>query len=174
MQGACDLGGLPNVYSGYQQVGAPAAQEKFQSAWGSTSDLKVGLTVTEMVEAAGDGGLQVMYVLGENPLVSDADVNHVRECLERAEFLVVQDIFPSETAELAHVVLPGASFAEKDGTFTATDRRVQLIRKAIAPLGNSMADWEIIRDLARKIQDTAVPAEAAFAGWNYGHPSEIM
>jgi formate dehydrogenase alpha subunit len=174
VQGACDLGGLPNVYSGYQQVGSPAAQEKFQEAWGNTSGLQVGLTVTEMVEAASDGQLKVLYVMGENPLVADPDINHARACLKEAEFLVVQDIFLSETAELAHVVLPGASFAEKDGTFTATDRRVQLVRQAIRPQGEAKADWEIIRDLARKMGSSNGTPDAPSAGWDYTHPSEIM
>ena len=188
VQGACDLGGLPNVYSGYQRVTDEAVREKFERAWGSTSDTKVGLTVTEMIGAAGDG-IRAMYVMAENPMLSDPDVNHVRECLKRLDFLVVQDIFPSETAELAHVVLPGASFAEKDGTFTATDRRVQLVRKAIEPLGEARADWEIICELARRMQDAGhrmqdaghrmqdagcKKQDAPYAGWNYAHPSEVM
>ena len=123
-------------------------QKKFQEAWGSTSHTKVGLTVTEMVGAAADGQVRALYVMGENPMVSDPNINHVRHCLEQAEFLVVQDIFLTETAQLAHVVLPGASFAEKDGTFTNTDRRVQRVRKAIEPpgqrpaqTGRSSANW---------------------------------
>jgi len=111
VQGACDLGALANVYPGYQAVTNPEIQAKFEKAWGSTSDLQVGLTVTEMIDAAGDGRVRGMYVMGENPLVADPDINHARHCLEQIEFLVVQDIFPSETAQLAHVVLPGASFA---------------------------------------------------------------
>src|SRR3972149_13192 len=122
-RGACDMGGLPNVYPGYQVVTLPDVQKKFQDAWGSTSHLNVGLTVTEMVNAVGEGKVRALFVMGENPMVADPDITHARHCLEKAEFLVVQDIFLSETARLAHLVLPGVSFAEKDGTFTATDRR---------------------------------------------------
>jgi formate dehydrogenase alpha subunit len=165
VQGACDLGGLPNVYPGYQAVTVPTIQEKFQTAWGSTSGLKVGLTVTEMVDAVGDGQVRALYVMGENPLVADPDINHARHCLQRAEFLVVQDIFLSETAQLAHVVLPATSFAEKDGTFTATDRRIQRVRKAIEPPGAARADWEIVCLLAQKMEAT---------GFDFGSPQEVM
>jgi formate dehydrogenase major subunit len=133
VQGACDMGGLPNVYSGYQPVTVPENQQKFQEAWGSTGPLTVGLTVTEMINLAGEGKVRALYIMAENPMVSDPDLNHARECLEKAEFVVVQDLFLTETAQLAHVVLPGASFAEKDGTFTNTERRVQRVRKAIEP-----------------------------------------
>ncbi len=165
VQGACDMGGLPNVYPGYQAVTIPEVQKKFQDAWGSTGPLTVGLTVTEMVNAAGDGKVRALYVMGENPMVADPDLGHARHCLEKAEFLVVQDIFMSETARLAHVVLPGVSFAEKDGTFTATDRRVQRVRKAIEPVGEARQDWEIICQLARKMDAP---------GFNFTSPEEIM
>ncbi len=151
VQGACDMGGLPNVYPGYQVVTSPEVQQKFRDAWGSTADLKVGLTVTEMVNAAGDGTVRALYVMGENPMVADPDINHARHCLEQTELLVVQDIFLSETAELAHVVLPGAAFVEKDGTFTGTDRRVQRVRKAVEPPGSARADWEIVCELAQRM-----------------------
>jgi formate dehydrogenase alpha subunit len=151
VQGACDLGGLPNVYSGYQRVNDPAVQEKFEQAWGVPLANEVGLTVTEMVELAGTGEVKGMYVMGENPLVADPDINHARACMEQLDFLVVQDIFPSETAQIADVILPGASYAEKDGTFTATDRRVQMVRQAIPPLGDSKPDWEIVCLLAQKM-----------------------
>jgi formate dehydrogenase alpha subunit len=145
VQGACDLGALPNVYSGYQKVGDEAVQAKFAEAWDcSTLSPDPGLTVVEMMNAAAEGKLKAMFIMGENPMISDPDINHVKEALENLELLVVQDIFPTETSELADIVLPGASFAEKDGTFTATDRRVQRIRKAIDPLGDSKPDWEII------------------------------
>ena len=150
VQGACDMGGLPNVYPGYQVVTSPDVQKKFQKAWGSTSHTKVGLTVTEMVNAVGEGKLRALYVMGENPMVADPDLNHAHHCLEQAEFLVVQDIFLTETAQLAHVVLPGAAFVEKDGTFTGTDRRVQRVRKAVEPPGEARADWEIICELAQE------------------------
>ena len=166
VQGACDLGGLPNVYPGYQRVIVPEVKEKFEKAWGITDlDDEVGLTVTEMIDAAGDGSVRAIYVMAENPMLSDPDLNHVRHCLERLEFLVVQDIFMTETAELADVVLPGASFAEKDGTFTGTDRRIQRVRKAIDPLGQSKADWKITCDLARQMGGS---------GFDFNSPAEIM
>ena len=165
VQGACDVGGLPNVYPGYQPVTSQDAHDKFEQAWGSTSDMKVGLTVTEVVSAAGEGTVRGLFIVGENPMVADPDLNHARHCLEQAEFLVVQDIFLSETAELAHVVLPGASFAEKDGTFTGTDRRVQRIRKAIEPPGEARADWEIICELARRM---------GARGFDFASPKDVM
>jgi formate dehydrogenase alpha subunit len=171
VQGACDLGGLPNVYSGYQAVTVPAVQEKFQEAWGGAGPQRVGLTVTEMLDAAHHGTLRALYVLGENPMVSDPDLNHVREALEQCEFLVVQDIFPTETAMLADVVLPGTTFVEKDGTFTGTDRRVQRIRQAVEPLGESRADWAIICDVAQRVNGRQ--NDAPYGGWEYGSPAEV-
>ncbi len=165
VQGACDMGGLPNVYPGYQAVTVPEVQKKFQDAWGSTSGTKVGLTVTEMVNAVGDGKLRGLYVMGENPMMADPDLNHAYHCLEQAEFLVVQDIFPTETAQLAHVILPGAAFVEKDGTFTATDRRVQRVRKAVEPPGEARADWEILCQLAKRL---------GASGFDFASPKEIM
>jgi len=175
VQGACDLGALPNVYPGYQKVTDPQIQAKFERAWGTELSPKVGLTVVEMTDAAYEGRLKAMYIMAENPMLSDPDINHVREALERLDFLVVQDIFLSETAELADVVLPGASFAEKDGTFTATDRRIQLVRKAIEPLGESRADWEILCDLAKRmIEKSSRGFRGVHGGWEYSHPSEVM
>jgi len=165
VQGACDMGALPNVYSGYQAVTIPDVQKKFQDAWGSAGPLTVGLTVTEMVHAASEGKVRALYVMAENPMISDPDLNHVRHCLEQTEFLVVQDIFLTETAELAHVVLPGATFAEKDGTFTNTERRVQRVRKAIEPLSGCKADWVIICELAQKMGAT---------GFDFKSPTEVM
>jgi formate dehydrogenase alpha subunit len=165
VQGACDLGALVNVYPGYQAVTSPDVQKKFQQAWDSTSDTKVGLTVTEMVDAAGDGRVRAIYVMGENPMVADPDINHARHCLEQIEFLVVQDIFLSETAELAHVVLPATSFVERDGTFTGTDRRVQRVRKAIEPIGDAKPDWEIICQLAQRM---------GASGFDFPSPKEVM
>ncbi len=166
VQGACDMGGLPNVYPGYQPVTSPEAKAKFESAWGVEGlPDQPGLTVVEMVNAAGEGQLRALYIMGENPLVTDPDINHTKECLEKLEFLVVQDIFPTETAQLAHVILPGASFAEKDGTFTATDRRIQRVRKAVNPPGEAKADWEIICELAKKL---------GAKGFDFSSPEEIM
>jgi len=165
VQGACDLGGLPNVYPGYQAVTLPAVKEKFEQAWGVEGlPDQVGMTVTQMVDGAGEGQVRALYVMGENPMLSDPDINHVRHCLEQAEFLVVQDIFLTETAELAHVVLPGASFAERDGTFTGTDRRIQRVRQAIEPLGEAKPDWEIICQLAQRM---------GAAGFDFASPAEV-
>jgi formate dehydrogenase alpha subunit len=165
VQGACDLGALSNVYSGYQAVIKPELRAKFEKAWGVKKlPDKVGLTVVEMMNAAGEGKLKGMYIMGENPMLSDPDITHVEEALKKLEFLVVQDIFLTETAELADVVLPGASFAEKDGTFTNTERRVQRIRKSIEPLGEAKPDWEIICLVAQKL---GYPMK-------YADPAQIM
>jgi formate dehydrogenase alpha subunit len=172
VQGACDLGGLPNVYSGYQAVTIEAVQKKFHEAWGGAGPLRVGLTVTEMMDAAHQGTLRALYVLAENPMVSDPDLNHVRQALEHCEFLVVQDIFPTETAQLADVVLPGTTFVEKDGTFTGTDRRIQRVRQAIEPLGDSRADWAIIAQVAQRLDGSN--SDAPYGGWDYGSPAEIL
>ncbi len=166
VQGACDMGGLPDVYPAYQRVTLPEAKAKFEAVWGVEGlPDKVGLSVVEMVNAAGEGRLRGLYVMGENPLLSDPDIHHARECLEKLDFLVVQDIFLTETAQLAHVVLPGAAFAEKDGTFTATDRRIQRVRKAVDPPGQAKADWEILCMLAKRL---------GAAGFDFASPQEIM
>jgi predicted molibdopterin-dependent oxidoreductase YjgC len=166
VQGACDLGGLPNVYPGYQAVTDPASKDKFERAWDVEGlDDEVGLTVTALIDGAGDGSTQALYVMGENPMLSDPDVNHVQECLESISFLVVQDIFLTETAALADVVLPAASFAEKEGTFTGTDRRVQRVRKAIEPVGEAKADWEILCLLAQRM---------GAAGFNFDSAGDVM
>jgi formate dehydrogenase alpha subunit len=166
VQGACDLGALRNVYPGYQPVTAPEMRNKFEEAWGveGLSDQN-GLTVVGMVDGACKGDIRALYVMGENPMLSDPDVTHVKHCLEEVEFLVVQDIFMSETAELADVVLPAASFAEKDGTFTATDRRIQRVRKAVDTPGEAKADWQIICELAQKM---------GAHGFDFESPGEVM
>jgi formate dehydrogenase alpha subunit len=151
VQGACDMGGLPNVYTGYQPVTDEAIAKKFEQAWHSTLSRKPGLTIMEMFQGIEEGKVKALYVMGENPMVSDPDLHHVEKVLKQLEFLVVQDIFLTETAKLAHVVLPGVSFAEKDGTFSATDRRVQRVRKAIEPIGEAKADHEIICSIAKKM-----------------------
>lgn len=163
VQGACDMGALPNVYSGYQAVTIPEVQKKFQDAWGSAGPETVGLTSTQMLPAAGEGKIRGLYIFGENPMVADPNINHVRHCLENTEFLVVQDIFLTETAELAHVVLPGASFAEKDGTFTNSDRRVQRVRKAVEPIDGCKPDWLIICEVAKKMGSNVFNFDSAKA-----------
>ncbi len=179
VQGACDMGGLPNVLSGYQPVADPKVREKFEQAWGieaagggsGSLPAKPGLTVVEMANAAAEGAVKGMYIMAENPILSDPDVNHAREALQNLEFLVVQDIFLTETAALADVVLPGSSFAERDGTVTSTDRSVQRMRRAIDPPGAARADWEIVCDVANRVQRNT---QHATRGWNYTSPSQIM
>ncbi len=174
VQGACDMGGLPNVYPGYQSVTAEAVSAKFAQAWGHVPPPRVGLTLPEMVDAAGDG-IRGLFVMAENSLLSDADANHVRAAFERLDFLVVQDIFLTETAQMADVVLPGASFAEKEGTFTNTERRVQRVRQAVEPPGEARPDWQIVLDLARRIYSLQPTLSAApFAGWDYRSPAAVM
>ena len=150
VQGACDMGGLPNVYPAYQPVTVPDNQSKFESAWNATLSDQVGLTVTEMIPALIEGSLKGLYIMGENPMLSDPDTHHVEEALKAAELVVVQDMFLTQTAEMADVVLPGACFAEKDGTFSNTERRVMRVRKAVEPVGDSRGDWEIIQDLSSR------------------------
>ncbi len=177
VQGACDLGGLPNVYSGYQKVVLPEMQEKFQDAWGVSVKVEAGLTVTEMVNGACEGTMRGLYVIGEDPAVTDPDVNHARHCLAEAEFLVVQDIFMSETTRLADVILPGTPFAEKEGTFTNSERRVQRVRMAVPPTGDSRPDWRILTELARRTiaAGAANPdAAAPYAGWDYETTADVM
>ena len=165
VQGACDLGALPNVYSGYQAVTDLAIKEKFEAAWRCELNPSAGLTLPEMFGAMAKGQIKVSYVIGENPVLSDADVTHVKKSLEALEFLIVQDIFLTETAQLADIVLPGVSFAEKDGTFTNTERRVQRVRQAIEPLGDSRPDWLITCQIARKM---------GAKGFDFEDPSQIM
>ncbi len=150
VQGACDMGALANVYSGYQSVLVPEMKKKMEDAWGcEIAEGKVGLTVTTLINVLADepGKVKCVYIMGENPMLSDPDLHHVEKGLRNAELLVVQDIFLTETAQLADVVLPAACFAEKDGTQTSTERRVQKWRKAQDPPGEAKADWQIISEL---------------------------
>ena len=171
VQGSCDMGALPDVVTGYQKVANEDVRAKMKDAWGLDVPAKPGLTMPDMIEAAHDGKIKAMFILGENPAVSEPDIKHVVEAFNNLEFLVVQDIFLTETAKLADVVLPGASFAEKEGTFTNTERRVQRVRQAIDPIGDSRADWEIIDDLARRVSRKKGLDESKFA---YASPSQIM
>jgi formate dehydrogenase alpha subunit len=152
VQGACDMGALPNVYTGYRKVADLAIRDTMAKAWGVDKlPAKDGLVVTEMMKEADEGRLKAMVIIGENPMVSDPDLKHARKSLGKLDFLVVQDIFMTETANLAHVVLPSASFAEKDGTFTNTERKVQRLRKAVSPPGRAREDWRIISDLSTRM-----------------------
>jgi formate dehydrogenase alpha subunit len=151
VQGACDIGALPNFYPGYQDVANAEVRAKFEKAWNVELSGETGLKVTEMLPAALDGKIKALYVMGENPVLSDADVTHVVEALGKLEFLVVQDIFLTETAKLAHVVLPASSYAERDGTYTNTERRVQLTKPVVAPPGQARRDREIICEIATAV-----------------------
>ncbi len=164
VQGACDLGALPDVYTGYQAVANPAIREKFEAAWGCSLNPSPGLTLTEIFEAACQRQIKAIYLVGENPVLSEPCARHMEE-LKELEIFVVQDIFLSETAQLADVVLPAASFAEKDGTFTNTERRVQRVRKAIEPIGDSRPDWWITCQIAQRMGSQ---------GFDFEHPSQIM
>jgi formate dehydrogenase alpha subunit len=144
VQGACDMGALPTVYPAYQPVPNEDVRKKFEAAWKATLSAKPGLTLMEIMAAAGSGKIKALYVMGENPLLSDPDLQHVTKELQKLELMIVQDIFLNETAQLADVVLPAAAFAEKEGTFTNTERRVQRVRKALEPPGEAKTDWEII------------------------------
>lgn len=165
VQGACDMGALPNVYPGYQRVDVPVVQEKFEKAWGCRLSPNPGLTHVEFFDAIADGKIRVLYEIGENPALSEANAGHAIEAIGNLDFFVVQDIFLTETAKLADVVLPAASFAEKEGTFTNTERRVQRVRRAIEPIGQSKPDWIIVCEIAKKMGQS---------GFDFTHPSEIM
>ncbi len=165
VQGACDVGGLPNVYTAYQTVTNEAVQKKFEEAWGVSLNNKVGLTVVDMLNRAETGEIKSMYILGENPLLSDPDLNHVERCLRHLDFLVVQDIFLTETAQLADVVLPAASWAEKLGTFTNSERRVQFVRPAVPVPGEAKQDWWIVGEVAKRM---------GYDGLTYDGPEAIM
>ncbi len=151
VQGACDLGALPNVYPGYQSVEDSKIRAKFEKAWSKELSPNKGLTVVEIFHAVETGDIKAIYIMGENPALSDPNLNRTRKALEMVDFLVVQDIFLSETAQYADVVLPSACFAEKDGTFTNTERRVQRIRPAVPPPGQARSDWVTICDLSTKL-----------------------
>lgn len=176
VQGACDMGGLPNVYPAYQAVTNDEVRQKFENTWGVPLSNKVGMTVTEMIPGILDGKIKALYIMGEDPLMSDPDTNHVRHCLEECNFIVLQDIFPTETAPYADVLLPGVSFAEKDGTFTNTERRIQLVRKALEPQGEAREDWRITASLAKCVlaEGERTIQAGAFSGWDYASPEEIM
>lgn len=151
VQGACDMGALPNVFPAYQPVISEEARGKFEKAWGVSLSGKVGLTIMEIMDGAHRGTIKGLYIMGENPMISDPDLAHVEASLKHLDLLVVQDIFLTETAQLADVVFPSACFAEKDGTFSNTERRVQRIRKAVEAPGQARPDWEIIAGIAGRM-----------------------
>jgi formate dehydrogenase major subunit/formate dehydrogenase alpha subunit len=186
VQGACDMGALPDVFPGYQLVTDAAAREQFARAWAlQGADGRPELTprfgdtpggiVVELIHQAGEGKVRALYILGEEPMMTDPDVNHIRRCLEACEFLVLQESFPLQTAPFTDVLLPGTSWAEKRGTFTNTERRVQLVRQAIAPMGEARPDWAIIAAVARRaLERQGLTPVGPQAGWTYTSPAEIM
>ena len=174
VQGACDMGCLPSYLPGYVRVEDDLRRGHIEEAWGCTLVAMNGLTLMEMINECGDG-IRAMFIMGENPMLSDPDTNHVRKQLDKLDFLVVSELFMSETAKLADVVLPAASFAEKDGTFTATDRRIQMIRKTVDPVGGSRPDWVIISEISKRLgfqmsyeSPSAIMDEIASLGGIYG------
>jgi formate dehydrogenase alpha subunit len=170
VQGCGDAGCIPDNLPGYQALSAEN-RARFGAVWGQMTERPAGLTVTSMVEAAGRGELKAMYVVGENPFLDEANLDHARSAIHKIEFLVVQDIFLQETAEAAHVVLPATSFAEKEGTFTNSERRVQRVRAALAPIGQTRPDWDITCDIARRVCRRLGLDEGQF---RYSSPREIM
>ncbi|MCB8967256.1 MAG: formate dehydrogenase subunit alpha [Ardenticatenaceae bacterium] len=171
VQGCSDSGGLPNVFTAYQGVADTAVRHKFEQFWGAALNPTPGLTATEMVDGAAVGAVRGMFIVGENPMMSEPNQAHTRHALEQLELLVCQDIFVNETGAMADVILPATSFAEKDGTFTNTDRRVQRCRAAVPPVGQSRPDWEIICDLGRRVEQRL--GVQLSAGFDYAHPGDI-
>ena len=163
VQGACDMGSFPHELSGYRHISDDATRTMFEEFWGTKLNPEPGLRINNMLDAAVDGSFKAIYIQGEDILQSDPDTKHVAAGLEAMECVVVQDLFLNETANYAHVFLPGSTFLEKDGTFTNAERRIQLVRKVMTPL-NGYADWEI----------TQLLAQGFGLDWNYTHPSEIM
>ncbi len=164
VQGGCDMGALPNMLPGYQKIDDPAAIEKFSLAYGVKIPAKIGYTITDMLEKAATGEIKGLFIMGEDHLISEPNRDKVKEALKNLELLIVQDIFLCETAKMADVVFAASSFAEKDGTFTNTERRVQRVRKAIEPIGDSKPDWQILCSIAK---------QAGYDKMNYNHPAEI-
>jgi formate dehydrogenase alpha subunit len=175
VQGASDSGAMPWHYPGYQRVDDEVAARKFEQAWNIEPgglNRRLGLTTTEIMNAVGTGGVRALHIMGENPMMSEPNLNHTRHMMEQLEFLVAQDLFINESGAYADVFLPAASWAEKEGTFTNTDRRVQRVRKALEPRGQARADWEIICDLARRIEKKLGRPHSAF--WAYQSPAEVL
>jgi len=175
VQGASDSGAMPWHYPGYQRVDDEAAAGKFEQAWNiepGALNRKLGLTTTEIMNEVRPGGVRALHIMGENPMMSEPNLNHTRHMIEQLEFLVAQDLFINESGAYADVFLPAASWAEKEGTFTNTDRRVQRVRKAIEPRGQARADWQIVCDLAGRIEKKLGRPQSAF--WAYQTPGEVL
>lgn len=175
IQGACDMGALPDMLPGYQPVSDAAKRSNFEQAWGTALPGEPGLRAAEILAAAGDGRIKALYILGEDILSTSPEAARVRRSLENCEFVVLQEIMPSETTRFADVVLPGVSFAEKTGTFTSSERRIQIVQQAISPVGQARPDWQIIDSLAQRlITDGKLSGNAAHAGWDYASTEQIM
>lgn len=189
VQGACDMGALVNVFPGYQSVMDEKVRNKFNQVWAlgnSSSNLassypeelfgeNPGLSVTEMTNGLYDKNVRGLYIIGENPLMSDPNSNHVRECFETGEFIVLQEIFPSETSKYADVLLPGIPFAEKEGTFTNTERRIQALNKALKTEGDGLADWKITSKLSKNILEIEGRYPLGeFAAWDYESSNDVL
>jgi formate dehydrogenase alpha subunit len=175
VQGASDSGAMPWHYPGYQRVDDEAAARKFEQAWNiepGALNRRLGLTTTEIMSEVRPGGVRALHIMGENPMMSEPNLNHTRHMMEQLEFLVAQDLFINESGAYADVFLPATSWAEKEGTFTNTDRRVQRVRKALEPRGQSRADWEITCDLAQRIEKRLGRPQTAF--WAYQSPAEVL
>jgi len=175
VQGASDSGAMPWHYPGYQRVDDEASARKFEQAWNIEPgglNRRLGLTTTEIMSEVRPGGVRALHIMGENPMMSEPNLNHTRHMVEQLEFLSVQDLFINETGAYADVFLPAASWAEKEGTFTNTDRRVQRVRKALEPRGEARADWQIICDFARRIEKKLGRSQSAF--WDYPSPGEVL
>lgn len=165
VQGACDMGALPNVLPGYAKVGDAEKRKVFENHWGVKLPSEVGLTIPEMIEGLSNGKVAGLYIMGENPVISDPDIDHVIKSLQNSEFLVVQDLFITETAELADVILPAAAFAEKEGSFTASERRVQWTFKVLEPPGEARPDWYILKEVAKALD---------LKGFEYSCPEDVL
>ncbi len=175
VQGASDMGAMPFHYPGYMRVDNPENAAKWERAWNVEPgglNRKLGLTTTEILSHAHPGGVRALYIMGENPMMSEPNLNLTRHHMQQLEFIAAQDLFINESGAFADVFLPAVSWAEKDGTFTNTDRRVQRVRQALPPRGQARPDWQIIRDLAQRIE--ARLGRSQSAGWQYTHPSEIL
>jgi predicted molibdopterin-dependent oxidoreductase YjgC len=175
-QGASDMGAMPGYLPGYQPLSDEAARRKFEQAWGVELPAWHGLTAAEMVEAAGGGRLQALYVVGEELLNTSPEAAGVRRSLEACPFLVVQEIESSDTARYADVLLPGVSFAEKSGVFTSSERRIQRVQQALQPIGGARPDWQIIAELARRLLSGGErrPTPAPHAGWEYAGTAQVL
>jgi formate dehydrogenase alpha subunit len=175
VQGASDSGAMPWHYPGYQRVDDEASARKFEQAWNIEAgglNRRLGLTTTEIMSEVRPGGVRALHIMGENPMMSEPNLNHTRHMIEELEFLTAQDLFINESGAYADVFLPAASWAEKEGTFTNTDRRVQRVRKALEPRGQARADWQIICDLAGRIEKRLGRPQTAF--WKYQTPAEVL